>query len=379
MKNICILLMMLGYLACDAAYCATLPEYYGLYAIDGNKLIELTTKKNVELSPNAQFVFYNKVVSLVPVKLKITNMIYVRNNIDKLFDKNNTKISSINQWRPSSNVDVKEKPVPGQNEMIYVIPQAPLTSGVYEVSGGVDGSPIFTINWNEVAKNLNNGPHCVDEIVEGGWGGYAQMINSGGGKYIPCTDKSVTAAAANAVAVSGDGSAIAKKTSSVQSIGDLLKTNFALTDLTILDKSTKLMWTRDGKLKIGFLRSAAKWDDAIEFVENLNKKKYAGYSDWRMPTIKELKTLVSYATQRGSKMGIAEFGQDPRRESNANETFSEIGFTNVKADVKYWSSSKASDTSKVQVVSMDGYGGNEDKSYYFQIWPVRSDNSQGKR
>ena len=378
MKNIRFLLTMLGFLACDVAYGATLPEYYGLYAIDGNKLIELTTKKNVELSPTVQFVFYNKVVALVPVELKITNMIYVRNNIDKLFDKNNTKITSINQWRPSSNFDVKEKPVPGQNEMIYLIPQSPLTSGVYEVSGGVDGSPIFTINWNEIAKNLNNGPHCVDEIVEGGWGGYAQMINSGGGKYIPCADKSVTAAATIAGAVSGAGSAITTKTSSVRSVGNLLKINFTITDSTILDKSTKLMWTRDGRLKVGFLRSAAKWDDATEFVKKLNNQKYGGYSDWRMPTIEELKSLVSYATQRGAKNGIAEFGQDPRRESNANETFSEIGFANVKADIKYWSSSGASDTSKVKVISMDGYGGDEDKSYYFQIWPVRSDNSQGK-
>jgi hypothetical protein len=38
-----------------------------------------------------------------------------------------------------------------------------------------------------------------------------------------------------------------------------------------------------------------KWADAIEVVNALNKKKYAGYRDWRLPKIEEILTLTRYA------------------------------------------------------------------------------------
>ena len=53
----------------------------------------------------------------------------------------------------------------------------------------------------------------------------------------------------------------------------------------IVDTNTKLMWQDNSKAKSKTL----KWADAIDYCENL---KLAGYTDWRLPNIRELKSIV---------------------------------------------------------------------------------------
>lgn len=57
---------------------------------------------------------------------------------------------------------------------------------------------------------------------------------------------------------------------------------------TVTDQTTKLMWQKqdDGTLKT--------WDDAISYCEGLS---LGGYTDWRMPNIKELSFMMGRATQ----------------------------------------------------------------------------------
>ena len=56
-------------------------------------------------------------------------------------------------------------------------------------------------------------------------------------------------------------------------------------DGTILDKATGLMWQKSGS-------SGAKlWKRARTYVKQLNKG-FAGYSDWRLPTVEELASLL---------------------------------------------------------------------------------------
>jgi hypothetical protein len=63
---------------------------------------------------------------------------------------------------------------------------------------------------------------------------------------------------------------------------------------TITDKKTGLMWKRcsEGQAGVNCEEGAAKkytWDDAVQRFKHVE---YAGYTDWRLPTIDELKTLV---------------------------------------------------------------------------------------
>jgi len=52
-----------------------------------------------------------------------------------------------------------------------------------------------------------------------------------------------------------------------------------------LDNETKLYWQSRPTTK------KFSWRDAIKYCRNLN---YGGYSDWRLPNIDELKSLVDY-------------------------------------------------------------------------------------
>lgn len=57
---------------------------------------------------------------------------------------------------------------------------------------------------------------------------------------------------------------------------------------TISDKATGLMWTKEDSGK------GMNWKEALAWVQQKNKEKYLGYSDWRLPNAKELQSIVDY-------------------------------------------------------------------------------------
>lgn len=56
-------------------------------------------------------------------------------------------------------------------------------------------------------------------------------------------------------------------------------------DGTISDKATGLMWMQKDNQK------AINWEDALSYAENTE---FAGHSDWRLPNVKELQSIVDY-------------------------------------------------------------------------------------
>jgi hypothetical protein len=58
-------------------------------------------------------------------------------------------------------------------------------------------------------------------------------------------------------------------------------------DGTVTDHSTDLMWQQAGSA------SFLTFKDAEHYIRNLNQSIYAGYSDWRLPTIEELASLIT--------------------------------------------------------------------------------------
>ncbi len=57
-------------------------------------------------------------------------------------------------------------------------------------------------------------------------------------------------------------------------------------DEVIIDHATGLTWQKSG------FPSTISWQEANEYIDNINSYKFAGYSDWRIPTIEELASIV---------------------------------------------------------------------------------------
>lgn len=120
------------------------------------------------------------------------------------------------------------------------------------------------------------------------------------------------------------------------------------------------MWTRDANIA----RWEMTWDGAFELIKNLNKQKYAGYSDWRLPTKADIETLIDFAKGQGFN-------------SNFDDLFNKIGFKNVRT-AEYWSSTTgpsraAGDTAwKFDMWRAPVYSGYRYKQTTFgYAWPVR--------
>jgi hypothetical protein len=64
-------------------------------------------------------------------------------------------------------------------------------------------------------------------------------------------------------------------------------------DGTVTDKATGLMWQKSGS------SSSLENRSAKQYIKRLNRKRFAGYSDWRMPTVEELASLLAKSSKSG--------------------------------------------------------------------------------
>jgi hypothetical protein len=63
-------------------------------------------------------------------------------------------------------------------------------------------------------------------------------------------------------------------------------------DGTVTDRATGLMWEKNGSSFLSNRRAKA-------YIEQLNSRRFAGYSDWRMPTVEELSSLLARKSESG--------------------------------------------------------------------------------
>jgi hypothetical protein len=61
----------------------------------------------------------------------------------------------------------------------------------------------------------------------------------------------------------------------------------------VIDHATGLMWQQSGAPEQMNLKRAGK------YIKKLNQEQYGGYSDWRLPTIEELASLLEPAKKNG--------------------------------------------------------------------------------
>jgi serine/threonine-protein kinase len=64
-------------------------------------------------------------------------------------------------------------------------------------------------------------------------------------------------------------------------------------DVVVVDNATGLMWHQSGS------DDWMVWDEANEWVWQLNSEGYAGYHDWRLPTVDEAFSLVESSKKNG--------------------------------------------------------------------------------
>ncbi|NNM05336.1 MAG: DUF1566 domain-containing protein [Gemmatimonadetes bacterium] len=63
-------------------------------------------------------------------------------------------------------------------------------------------------------------------------------------------------------------------------------------DGTVTDRATGLMWARDDSGSDA--PRGMNWEDALAWVEGLKADGYLGHTDWRMPDVKELQSILDY-------------------------------------------------------------------------------------
>ncbi|MGX9728811.1 MAG: caspase, EACC1-associated type [Candidatus Electronema sp. VV] len=105
-------------------------------------------------------------------------------------------------------------------------------------------------------------------------------------------------------------------------------------DGTITDTVSKLMWKRCSEGLSGVNCKEGKtekseWDDAVKRFKDVE---YAGYSDWRLPTIEELKTLV-YCSN-----GVKDKDNGWCNDGSETPTINQQAFPNTEA-TRFWSGS----------------------------------------
>lgn len=95
-------------------------------------------------------------------------------------------------------------------------------------------------------------------------------------------------------------------------------------DGTVTDEATGLMWSQSDS------GSGMTWQEALAWAEQANTEQYLGHSDWRLPNVKELQSIVDYTRSPGTTDSAA---LDPVLEATA--ITNEAGQADYAA---YWSS-----------------------------------------
>ncbi len=123
-------------------------------------------------------------------------------------------------------------------------------------------------------------------------------------------------------------------------------------DGTISDQATGLMWMKNtADVDNDGNSDRVTWDQALSYCENLT---LAGYNDWRLPNIRELRSIVDYS------------------QGDSNPTIDSK--FEVEVDDDYWSSTTNIDTanSAWTMSFADGNDGFDQKSYHNYVRCVRS-------
>lgn len=115
-------------------------------------------------------------------------------------------------------------------------------------------------------------------------------------------------------------------------------------DGTITDMMTHLMWTKTASV------DNSSWDIALSNIATRNGTAFLGHSDWRLPNVEEMASLLDFSHT------------NPALPSNHP-------FTNVERE--YWTSTAVSETDRFLLDMRRGYFNKENKGNLSSVWLVR--------
>ncbi len=127
------------------------------------------------------------------------------------------------------------------------------------------------------------------------------------------------------------------------------KPRFQQKNETVLDSLTGLMWTQNANLA----EFPVTWQEALDYIADMNFKKTFGCTNWRLPNRYELRSLMSHQTR---KPALPE----------------DHPFHNVFSGWYWTSTTAAINTAYAWYIHMEGarmfYGG---KEQFYLLWPVQ--------
>jgi hypothetical protein len=136
-------------------------------------------------------------------------------------------------------------------------------------------------------------------------------------------------------------------------------TSYALNRQTVTDTRTRLMWIRNANHS----KKPITYADAKKYIEKLNRDRFAGYNDWRIPTHEDFEGLLFFGRKAGWGDRLAHFISD---------YLLTCGFTHVQSG-NYWTAT-AAESSPGRIMVANTWNGNlrplESTNYYY-LWPVR--------
>jgi len=124
-------------------------------------------------------------------------------------------------------------------------------------------------------------------------------------------------------------------------------------DGRVTDNLTGFMWAQNANLAVASMN----WQPALNYVAGMNAGTYSnfGYTDWRLPNSRELRSLANYG------------------QTDMATWLNTQGFTNAVANY-YWSSTTyAPNTTSAWIVymSLGNKAFNTKASLSYYVWPVR--------
>ncbi|MCH7974030.1 MAG: ankyrin repeat domain-containing protein [Bacteroidetes bacterium] len=174
MKHTYIALIVFPLLVLLNACSDQLPEFYGVYALNEGKLIQLgdntTEEQRRDFSKDVSIIVYNQLLESnvnINKSVFLTNRIYIRNQIEQVlmsyegFERN-VNTTPISKFYPSDTISVKFKPVENKSGMFYVVPTKSLSPGLYALTIIPNEVYFFAVGIGNIQELKSKYTECMD-------------------------------------------------------------------------------------------------------------------------------------------------------------------------------------------------------------------------